>query len=62
MFKIGVIEKIHQDGIRLLEKHPNFQCEIIEDISQSNFKTSNPNRNPAENNETKNVFISSFHR
>ena len=34
MFKIGIIEKIHEDGIKLLEKHPNFEFELIENISK----------------------------
>ena len=34
MFKIGIIEQIDQDGIDLLKKHPNFNYEIINDISK----------------------------
>tara|TARA_B100000586_G_C20058121_1_gene405016 strand:+ start:139 stop:1095 length:957 start_codon:yes stop_codon:yes gene_type:complete len=37
MFKIGIIEKIHEDGIRILEKHPNFDVEIIENVSKENL-------------------------
>ena len=37
MFKIGIIEQIDQDGIDLLKKHPNFNYEIIKDISKENL-------------------------
>ena len=37
MFKIGIIEKIHEDGIKILEKNPNFEFEIIEDVSKENL-------------------------
>ena len=37
MFKIGIIEKIHEDGIKLLEKNPKFKFEIIENISEENL-------------------------
>tara|TARA_Y100000590_G_scaffold446400_1_gene580073 strand:- start:424 stop:1377 length:954 start_codon:yes stop_codon:yes gene_type:complete len=37
MFKIGIIEKIHEDGIKLLEKHPDFEFEIIENVSKENL-------------------------
>ena len=42
MFKIGIIEKIHEDGIRLLEKHPDFEFEIIENVSKENLIKSLP--------------------
>ena len=29
MFKIGIVENFHKDGIKLLEDHPNFTYEII---------------------------------
>ncbi len=37
MFKIGIIEQIHEDGIKILEKHPNFELEIIENVSKENL-------------------------
>ncbi|MEC8074002.1 MAG: NAD(P)-dependent oxidoreductase [Pseudomonadota bacterium] len=37
MYKIAIIEKIHEDGINLLENHPNFNYEIIEDTSEQNL-------------------------
>ena len=43
MFKIGIIEKIHEDGIELLEKHPNFEFELIENISKENLIKKLPN-------------------
>ena len=43
MFKIGIIEKIHKDGIKLLEKHPSFEFELIENISKENLIKKLPN-------------------
>ena len=37
MYKIAVIENIHKDGIDLLKKHPNFDYELIEDVSEKNL-------------------------
>ena len=37
MYKIGVIEKIHNKGLELLDKNKKFQYEIIEDISKENL-------------------------
>ncbi len=37
MFKIGIIEQIDQDGINLLREHPNFNYEIINDVSKENL-------------------------
>ena len=37
MYKIAIIEKIHEDGINLLEDHPKFDYEIIEDTSEQNL-------------------------
>ena len=37
MYKIGVIEKIHEKGLELLDKNKKFQYEIIEDISKENL-------------------------
>ena len=37
MFKIGIVENFHKDGIKLLEDHPNFTYEIIDDVSKENL-------------------------
>ena len=37
MYKIAIVDKIHEDGINLLKKNPKFECEIIEDISKKNL-------------------------
>ena len=37
MFKIGIIEQIDKNGIKLLENHPNFNFEIIENVSKENL-------------------------
>ncbi len=37
MYKIAIIEEIHKDGIDLLNKHPNFEYEIISDVSEKNL-------------------------
>ena len=37
MYKIAIIENIHQDGIDLLKKNPNFEYELIEDVSEKNL-------------------------
>ncbi len=42
MFKIGIIETIDADGIKLLEKHPDFEFEIIEDVTKKNLIKSLP--------------------
>ena len=43
MFKIGIIERIDDDGIKILEKHPNFEFEIIENITKENLIKILPN-------------------
>ncbi len=43
MFKIGIIERIDDDGIKILEKHPNFEFEIIENITKENLIKVLPN-------------------
>ena len=35
--KIALIEEIHKDGVELLDKHPNFEYELISDVSQKNL-------------------------
>ena len=37
MYRIGIIEKIHESGIELLKNSKNFEHEIIEDVSQDNL-------------------------
>tara|TARA_Y100000590_G_scaffold465492_1_gene637952 strand:+ start:214 stop:1176 length:963 start_codon:yes stop_codon:yes gene_type:complete len=37
MPKIAIVDKIHSDGIKLLEGNPKFQYEIIEDLSKNNL-------------------------
>jgi len=37
MFKIAIVDKMHQDGISLLQNNPKFKCEIIEDLSKKNL-------------------------
>ena len=37
MSKIAVVDKIHSDGIKLLEKNQKFQYEVIEDLSKKNL-------------------------
>ena len=37
MYKIGIIEKIHDKGIDLLKNNKNFEYEIIENISKENL-------------------------
>jgi len=37
MSKIAVVDKIHSDGIKLLEKNNKFQYEVIEDLSKKNL-------------------------
>ena len=37
MYKIGIIEKIHDEGIKLLKNNKNFEYEIIDDVSEVNL-------------------------
>ena len=37
MYKIGIIEKIHDKGIELLKNNKNFEFEIIENITEENL-------------------------
>ena len=43
MFKIAKVEKIDNDGIELLKKNPNFEYQIIEDVSKENLLKELPN-------------------
>ena len=36
-YKIAVIEEIHKDGLELLENHPNFEYELITNVSEDNL-------------------------
>ena len=37
MKKIAVIEKIHRDGLEIIDKHSDFKYEIISDVSEENL-------------------------
>ena len=37
MYKIGIIQKIHDAGLELLQSHENFEYEIIDDVSEENL-------------------------
>tara|TARA_B100001063_G_scaffold211005_1_gene209055 strand:+ start:49 stop:1005 length:957 start_codon:yes stop_codon:yes gene_type:complete len=37
MKKIAIIEEIHKDGLDLLEKNPNYEYELITDVSDENL-------------------------
>ena len=37
MFKIAIVEQIDSEGIKLINKHPNFEHEVIEDTSKKNL-------------------------
>jgi len=37
MYKIGIIQKIHDDGLELLNANKNFEYEIIDDVSEVNL-------------------------
>jgi len=43
MYKIGIVDKMHQDGIDLLKNTSNFEIEIIEDLSKKNLMDKLPN-------------------
>ncbi len=43
MHKVAIIEKIHPDGIELLKNNPEFEFELIEDISEENLIKNLPN-------------------
>ena len=36
-YKIAIIEEIHKDGIDLFENHPNYEHELITDVSEENL-------------------------
>jgi len=37
MYKIGIIQKIHDKGLKLLDENENFDYEIIDDVSEENL-------------------------
>ena len=37
MYKIGIIQKIHDKGLELLDANKNFEYEIIDDVSEENL-------------------------
>ena len=37
IYKIAVIEEIHKDGLDLLDKNPNYEYELITDVSETNL-------------------------
>jgi len=37
MYKIGIIQNIHEEGIKILDKNKNFEFEIIDDVSEKNL-------------------------
>ncbi|MDA8584481.1 NAD(P)-binding domain-containing protein [bacterium] len=41
--KIAIIEEIHKDGIELLDNHPNFEYELISDVTERNLIEKLPN-------------------
>ena len=43
MPKVAIVDKIHSDGIKLLNANPKFQYEIIEDLSKKNLISKLPN-------------------
>ena len=43
MKKIAVIEKIHKDGLEIIDKDPDYEYELISDVSEENLKKKLPN-------------------
>jgi D-3-phosphoglycerate dehydrogenase / 2-oxoglutarate reductase len=37
MYKIGIIESIHKEGLKILDANNNFRYEVIEDVSEENL-------------------------
>ena len=37
MYKIAIIEKIHEDGLKILDLNSNYEYEIITDVSEQNL-------------------------
>ena len=36
-YKIAIIEEIHKDGLKLLDENPNYEYELITDVSENNL-------------------------
>ena len=43
MYKIAIVDKMHEDGISLLKNNPKFKCEVIEDLTKENLISKLPN-------------------
>ena len=37
MIKVAIIEQIHKDGLKLLDENPNYDYELITDVSENNL-------------------------
>jgi len=37
MYKIGILQKIHEEGIKILRENKNFEFEVVDDLSNSNL-------------------------
>jgi len=37
MYKIGILQRIHEEGIKILDSNKNFEFEVIDDLSPSNL-------------------------
>ena len=42
MIKIGIVDKMHEDGVNVLKNNSKFKCEIIEDLSKANLVSKLP--------------------
>ena len=43
MKKIAVLENIHKDGLEIIDKNPDYQYELISDVSEENLIKKLPN-------------------
>ena len=37
MYKIGIIQKIHEEGLKILDSNKNFEYEVLNDVSEENL-------------------------
>ena len=37
MYKIGIIQNIHEQGLKVLDNNKNFDYEVIDDVSENNL-------------------------
>ena len=37
MYKIGIIQNIHEEGLKILDENKNFEYEILDDVSEENL-------------------------